>query len=109
MTNKLNDKIETCITAECTQNHKVILGVMFGFDLKMIDFTKIFEFLKSNPKLTLAGFASVGTVMVILAKVIICFISIQPIHSNFVTEEKMGFGGTCSEFIHLSFEVWSSN
>ena len=47
---------------------------MFGFDLKMIDFTKIFEFFKSNPKLTLAGFASVGTVMVILAKVMICFI-----------------------------------
>ena len=38
----------------------------------MIDFAKIFDYLKSNPKLTLAGLASVGTVMVILAKVIIC-------------------------------------
>ena len=39
----------------------------------MIDFTKIFDFLKGNQKLTLVGLASVGTFMVILAKVIICF------------------------------------
>ena len=35
----------------------------------MINFSKIFDFLTNNPKLTIAGVATMGTAMAILLKV----------------------------------------